>query len=160
MNTLFRPDWLTDNLLIGPAPLGPEDYGVLQRMGISFILSLQEDDELKFLGRNPDAEFSVAASFGMAVYRVPIRDFSNRSLLRHLDEAVDTLSELLKTGKKVYLHCAKGLNRSPTVAVAFLSRNQGIDIADALDRVTSVHVCVPNLAVLEQWDSKRKKKGA
>ena len=159
MKVVFKPDWITDNLLVGPAPLGPEDYGLLQRMGITFILNLQEDNELKILGRNPDAEFSVAASFGITVYRVPIKDFSNRSLLAHLDEAIEVLTDLLKTGKKVYLHCAKGLNRSPTVAVAFLSRNLGIDIADALDRVTSVHVCVPNLAVLEQWDSEREKDG-
>jgi len=151
MKYSFEPDWITPELAVGPAPLGPEDYRTLRDMDISFILSLQQDRELKMAGRNPDAEFSVAAGFGMTVYKVQIEDFNGKSLLQKIDEAVDILTELINTGGKVYLHCALGLNRSPTIAVAFLISTKGVVLDDALDQVMSIHTSMPNTTALKEW---------
>lgn len=156
MKHVFQPDWVDSRLAIGPAPLGPEDYRLLKEIGISFILSLQEDKELRLFGRNPDAELSVAAGFGLSVYKVQIEDFNDASLLQNLDEAVETLSELIRTGGKVYLHCAHGLNRSPTVAAAFLMETTGVIPEEAIDRVTAVHASMPNIGVLKTWYANRR----
>ena len=155
MKRIFSPDWITDNLAVGPTPLGPEDYELLQRMKVSFILTLQEEQELARTGRKADVEFSVAGGFGITVYRVPIREFDGKALLKAMDEAVDTLTQLLGTGSKVYLHCAEGLKRSPTVAAAYLVAATGVSPEEAVDQVTAAHNSMPDLAVISLWSTER-----
>jgi protein-tyrosine phosphatase len=57
-----------------------------------------------------------------ALRRVPVRDFDAAELRSKLPECVRNLDGLLSAGHLVYLHCTAGINRSPTVAMAFLYR--------------------------------------
>jgi len=54
------------------------------------------------------------------IVRTPISDGSADQLSLHLERALGDLKALTDAGERVYLHCNAGLNRAPTVAIAFM----------------------------------------
>jgi predicted protein tyrosine phosphatase len=51
--------------------------------------------------------------------------------LEHLDEGAAFIDRLVRAGEKVYIHCAGGLGRAPTMAAAYFV-SQGMSLDDAL----------------------------
>jgi len=138
-------------------PSGPEDLARLMQAGIGAVLSLQTDDDLGERGLRWTTLWQLMTARGLLAEREPIRDFDKKDLLRGIDPAVSRLDALLAGGRTVYLHCTAGLNRSPTVAIAFLSRSLGLSAAHAA--VMSAHVdAVPYLDVLTRWDKASRKR--
>lgn len=123
-------------LYIGSAPRSGEDAGRLkQNWGITAVLSLQTDGDLSVDGLRWEQVQGWYAAAGMAAERVPIEDFSPRTLAERMDEAVEALRRLVSTGAIVYLHCTAGINRSPTIAIAYLCRVHGLPVDQALAEV-------------------------
>jgi protein-tyrosine phosphatase len=58
------------------------------------------------------------------------------------------LHRSLAAGERVYLHCNAGLNRAPTVAVAYLHRHHGLSLEDACAVVKAQRPCVPYMRAL------------
>lgn len=59
----------------------------------------------------------------------------NPNLMLALREAADVVATLRAEGRVVFLHCAAGQSRTPTVAAAYAIRHLGIDPAAALAEV-------------------------
>jgi hypothetical protein len=59
-------------------------------------------------------------------------------------------SPLLARGERVYLHCNAGLNRAPTVAIAYLHAHRGYALQDACDFVKARRPCVPYMRLLSE----------
>jgi protein-tyrosine phosphatase len=55
----------------------------------------------------------------------------------------------VRGGARLYLHCNAGMNRAPTVAIAYLHRHQGFAIGVARDYVKRRRPCVPYMTLLE-----------
>ena len=55
-----------------------------------------------------------------------------------LADTADALATLRDEGRRVFLHCAAGASRTPTVAAAYLVRHRGLDPDQAIDRVGEV----------------------
>ncbi|MDX1619994.1 MAG: ADP-ribosylglycohydrolase family protein [Nitriliruptorales bacterium] len=55
-----------------------------------------------------------------------------------LADTADGLALLHDEGKRVFLHCAAGASRTPTVAAAYLVRHRGLAPDEAIDRVGRV----------------------
>ncbi len=127
------------SLWVGPAPACPEDYSLLRDLGVEDVVSLQTQDEACSVGLRPDVSFRLATTHGLREHRVPIEDFSHRDLAQRAWEAVVLLADLRGRGRKVYLHCRAGLNRSPTVAAAFLAWSRGLTARAACETVREVH---------------------
>ncbi len=72
---------------------------------------------------------------GVEIRRVPVRDFDPDDLRRLLPECVELLDELLDLGHTVYLHCNMAVNRSPSIAIAYLHWILGWDVEEAADHV-------------------------
>ena len=51
--------------------------------------------------------------------------------MAHLAQGVAFIEEVVAAGGKVYVHCAAGMGRAPTLAAAYLIR-QGLEVAAAL----------------------------
>jgi protein-tyrosine phosphatase len=69
-----------------------------------------------------------------------------------LAHAVEELESVLKpSDARVYLHCTAGINRSPTLAAAFLIKNKHLSAREAYEYITAKRQCHPYLAVLQEY---------
>ena len=57
--------------------------------------------------------------------------------LSRLKIASAVIGDNVDSGKKVVLHCTKGMGRSPTCAAAFLIQSGGMSVADAKSTISS-----------------------
>ena len=139
----MRCDRVLPNLFVGPDLWDEADFETLESLKISAILSLQREDDFR---REDGLEWerSAAARAGLAFRNVPVTDFDRLDLQRKLPECVAALDSLLKAGHTVYLHCTAGVNRSPTVAVAYLHRCRAWSLEDASACVQKARRCVPD----------------
>lgn len=143
MQTLHY-DEVADRLYVGSYPQSPEDVRYLKdELGVTAVLSLQDDDDHELLGIRWDLLGSAYRRAGLLAIREPIEDFSPKALRKRLDDAVAALERLHSSGHRVYLHCTAGVNRSPTVAIAWLHRHGGLSVEDAVAQVTERHPCQP-----------------
>ena len=126
-----------------------------QQHGITGLLSLQSDDDLARRGLSWSMLWQFYLRAGITPVRIPIIDMDKRDLGRHLDTAVSALASAVSSGQRVFVHCTAGLNRSPTVIIAYLVAHRDMTLEDASAWVTTRHECVPYPDVLEQWAKKR-----
>ena len=68
---------------------------------------------------------------------------------RKLRAAVGVLDGLLRAGHVVYVHCNAGINRSPTVAVAYLHWIEKWELMAAYAHVISCRPCDPYVQEIE-----------
>lgn len=123
-------------LYIGAAPRSQGDVAGLKGiLGISALLSLQTERDLDALDLSWDQVHEWYNVLGIEAHRLPIEDFSPEALIDRIDEAVGALATLLEAGHTVYMHCMAGVNRSPSVAVAYLNQVEGLPLEDALEVV-------------------------
>jgi atypical dual specificity phosphatase len=78
---------------------------------------------------------------GFRCLRVPLTDSRSVQPLDPFDlgEAVDLIQWNLSKQLPVYVHCLAGMERSPTVCLAYLCRYQQFDLLDALGWLRHVH---------------------
>ena len=146
-----RPDVseIRPHLLIGEYPT-PEDADWLKsNQGIGAVVCLQDDSDLhgKFL-RLADLRNAYEAQ-GVEFHRVAIPDGDGVALAAVIDEVVKLVDTLITAGHRVYVHCNAGMNRAPTVAIAYLHVHEGLTLEAARDDVKERRLCVPYMTVLE-----------
>ncbi len=128
---------LRPHLYLGPS-VHPTDLPRLRRSGITAVLSLQQ------LGIDlPHAaaeRMRVACEPAMLFRNVGIHDYDPQAVIAALPLALPLLHQLLADGHTVYLHCTEGINRAPSVALAYLVQHEGLDVEAAL---ADLHRCDP-----------------
>jgi protein-tyrosine phosphatase len=135
--------------------LCPQDAKQLRRMGITMVISLQSDQDLKSRGINLKKLVQSLEEFDVDMVRLPIQDFSEEAVAGQLSDTVAKLEAALAPGwSKIYLHCTAGINRSPTVAAAYLMKSLGWTALQAYDYIVEKRECQPYLAVLEKYGEK------
>jgi len=137
------------NLLIGEYPR-PEDAVWLKTThGVTAVLNLQ--DEADLASKDLDARQLEQAyrECGLRYQQIAVPDCDTEVLGQRLEDILARLGELLDGGERVYLHCNGGLNRAPTVAIAYLHARGGLSLADSRDFVKSRRPCAPYMRLLE-----------
>jgi hypothetical protein len=153
---LRRFTLLDEHLAVGSHPHSPEHIMTLARdEGITGLLSLQTDDDIARRGLSWAMLWQLYLRAGITPVRIPIVDMDKRDLGKHLDSAVAALAGAIDSGQRVYVHCTAGLNRSPTVIIAYLVAHRSMSMDDANEWVQSRHECVPYPDVLKAWAKKR-----
>lgn len=143
---------LDEHLAVGSHPHAPEHMTSLARdHGVSAVLCLQSDDDLASRGLQWAILWQFYLRLGIEVTRVPITDFDKDDLLASLDAAVAAVHVAVESHGKVYVHCSAGLNRSPTVIIAYLVRHRSMTLEEALAWVMGRHDCVPYPDVVKSW---------
>jgi len=142
---------ITDELWVGSYPQQPEDVLHLKSIGVTAILNLQSDADFSYRGIQWDMFWKFYVSQGLTVVRVPIIDFDLGSLSKNLADGVAALEALVAGDHRVYLHCTAGLNRSPTVAIAWLMKHRGMSLREAHDHVEEQRSVQPYPEVLHRW---------
>ena len=142
-------DHILPNLLVGSCPTTAEDTDRLQRdFAVTAVLNLQTQDDFDFWGFDWEEMVARYQHLGIVVRRLPVRDFDPDDLRRNLPRCVTVLGELLNLGHTVFLHCNAGVNRSPTVAIAYLCWIEGRTLEAATEHVVASHPCEPYLEAI------------
>lgn len=132
------------NLFVGPSPHSPRDIDQLKRdQKISAVLNVQTDDDFAYWGIDLATLETHYRKLKIEVRRIPVLDFDPDDLRRHLPECVKALDALLQRGHKVYVHCSMGVNRSPSIVIAYLFWIKGWQLEEAVDHVTRIRSCDP-----------------
>jgi protein-tyrosine phosphatase len=145
-----HPDhaFVLPTLAVGEYPT-PEDAAWLRDdCGVSAVISLQDDLDLDRKGVRITALRAAYRDAGIAFARYPVADGDAAALRTVLDAVVDELHARLAAGERVFLHCNAGLNRAPSVAVAYLHRHHGLALDDACATVKALRPCVPYMRAL------------
>ena len=129
----FRFTWvLPGQLALGSLPVAATDYTHLEKEGIQAILSLC-----------PEAEGSILSEFAdrFECLRYPLPDSHYQQPLQVEDVAgaVAVVNGEIAGGKALYLHCFAGIERSPTICIAYLCRHQKLEVWEALRCLKQVH---------------------
>lgn len=120
---------IAPTLLVGPAAL-PADLPRLRLAGVTAILSLQEP--VRDLPTEAMERMRLACGEQVAYRNVPVRDYDPADLVRRLPAVLASLRDLLAAGHTVYVHCCEGINRAPSVGLAYLVEVEGRSVDDAL----------------------------
>jgi protein-tyrosine phosphatase len=121
-----------DDFLVGAYPLDQADVAMLGSLGVERILNLAEESEY----RPSDREAVEAAldAVGIEERRLPLPDYGGLPAVM-LERAVREILDWLEEGKRTYLHCRAGWQRSAAVAAGVVAIRQGVDIDEALASV-------------------------
>jgi atypical dual specificity phosphatase len=137
------------NLLVGEYPT-PDDALWLRRVQrVTAVLSLQDDADLASKGLVLSEIERAYSSQRLRFHRMPVPDCDNDFLQARLDAIVAQLRRLHDDAERVYLHCNAGMNRAPTVAIAYLHVHHEMGLDAARDFVKQRRHCVPYMRVLE-----------
>jgi atypical dual specificity phosphatase len=128
---------ITQKLLVGTQIRTGEDLDTLRSLGVTGILSLQEDADHAGSGTRKDVIDRLATERQMELRRCPIVDFDPADLLAKLDRVMGILSDLLADNRRVYVHCTAGINRSTGVVLAYLVLRQGMTVDGAYRLIKS-----------------------
>jgi protein-tyrosine phosphatase len=147
---------LDGELAVGSYPSDLRDARFLAELnGVSGLVSLQSDVDLEERDLDWETLQALYSARGIAARRVKVTDFDRMDLARHLDEAVAAVAELTGAGRKTYVHCNHGLNRSPCTVTAFLVAHRGLSLPDAIAWIEARHRCILYYDVLEAWAAGR-----
>lgn len=111
-------------------------------------------------GVNLRTEFDDAAhGLALAQYcHLPTVDDAAPTL-DQLQQGVDFIRGVVQAGGKVYIHCAGGVGRAPTLAAAYFIA-EGRSLADALALIRAarpfINIMPPQMALLERFEALRR----
>jgi protein-tyrosine phosphatase len=145
-----HPDhaFVQERLAIGEYPT-PEDAAWLRdAVAVSAVVCLQDDADLDRKGLSLRALERAYTAHGIRFHRVPVPDGDADVLRARLDETVALIADLLGRGERVYVHCNAGLNRAPTIAIAYLHVHRGHSLDAACSLVKASRPCVPYMRML------------
>jgi protein-tyrosine phosphatase len=126
----------------------------LQLLGITAVVSLQTDDDLRYYGISPEGLMRAYRDAGITWHRIPTQDFNREALAHHLPDAIALVRDALADSEaRLYLHCSVGINRSATAAAGFLILSEGISAQEACQYLASRRDCSPELGVLIQYEA-------
>jgi protein-tyrosine phosphatase len=142
-------DRIQPRLLVGAFLESWREVELLQkREGVTAVMNLQTDEDLRVSRVFAEPLENLYAGSSVKLCRVPVRDFDESHLRKRLPECVTALNRLLEEGHTVYLHCTAGVNRSPTVAIAYLHWCLGWKLDSAVKHVEACRSCTPKVAAL------------
>ncbi|HEY6395257.1 MAG TPA: dual specificity protein phosphatase family protein [Candidatus Binataceae bacterium] len=141
---------ISEELLIGEYPAYEDIRWLKDVYNIGAVHNLQDDEDLRLHGLTRAELQRNCEALGIKFVNTPIQDGSADAMAQGLKPALDQLHKLVLTHRRVYLHCNAGLNRAPTLAIAFLRAYRGMSLNEALAVVKKQRACGPFMTVLEE----------
>jgi atypical dual specificity phosphatase len=140
---------ITDLLLVGEYPRISDIEWLKDEFRITAIQNLQDDEDLRINGIDLIGLREACHRHQIKLVRTPIRDGSSDDMAARLHDTLQSLQGLLAESERVYLHCNAGLNRAPTLAIAWLRASGGMSLNEAVAHVKKRRACGPFMTVLE-----------
>src|SRR5207245_603618 len=140
---------ITDLLLVGEYPRVSDIAWLKNQYHVTANHNLQDDEDLRINALDAALLVRTCAEHGIKLVHTPIQDGSADDMASRLADALDDLAALLRERERVYLHCNAGLNRAPTLAIAYLRAHGGMSLNEAMAHVKKRRPCGPFMTVLE-----------
>ena len=132
MQSRFTLDWiLVEELAIGPAPRKARHLDTLRSEGIKGILSLCHESEVTKL-EDMNKQFFCKRTV------LPDHKSGRMPKLGELKNALKILKEMKEVGP-IFVHCVAAMERSPLVCMAWLVKEKGLSMDEALDYMMQIH---------------------
>jgi atypical dual specificity phosphatase len=120
---------VADGLLTGAYPLDADDVAALAAAGVDEVYNLCEDAEYGECERA--AVQAALADAGIVERRLSLVDYGHLPAPA-LERATEEVREALAAGRRVYLHCRAGWQRSAAVAAGVIALREDLTIGRAL----------------------------
>ena len=126
--------------------------GELQELGITHILNAAHGKKFYHVQTGPD----YYRGSGIIYHGIPAMDMFTFKLDRFFDEACDFIAKAVgrkssgKLNGKIFVHCKEGVSRSASLVLAYLVRDQEMELKDAVRLVRSKREITPNEGFLQQ----------
>jgi len=144
---------IPDRLWVG-SYVRPEDVRFLRQMEITSVVNLQSDRDLSVYGINIKKLVKAFSQADIELRRIPTPDFDKQALADNLPQAVEELEKALAPRwARVYVHCSAGVNRGPTLAAAYLIKQEAMSAQEAYDFLVARRDCNPYLEVLKGYEA-------
>lgn len=129
---LFTIDWVIPHkLAIGRLPqLG--DGEQLIKANIKAVLSLCAEEE----GILPE---EITTKFQCFRLVLPDRHYNTKMTAEQLAEAVNIVHQNIENNPPIFVHCLAGIERSPTVCIAYLCKYHKMELWEAANWLKQVH---------------------
>ena len=137
-------------LLVGEYPRVDDVPWLRERHAVTAVLSLQHESDLWDKGVELARLEEAYRRLGIEFRRVPVEDYDESELDAALTAATAIVDEMLRAGHTVLVHCNAGLNRAPTIAVAYLCAHHDMTLEAAVRHVKSRRSCMPYLTLLRR----------
>jgi protein-tyrosine phosphatase len=142
---------ISSGLLVGEFPRLEDIPWLKAEFGVTAIHNLQDDEDLVLNGLRESELAEACRSNGIKFVRTQIQDGSADAMAERLGDTLEALASLIHQGERVYLHCNGGLNRAPTLAVAYLRAHGEMSLDEACAHVKSRRTCGPFMTILEDY---------
>lgn len=128
-------DWVTPRVAVGTAITNEGNMGLLAADGVTHVLDLEHDFNDK----------AIVGGTGIVVRWLPQPDDFRPKPPEWFEQGVDFISQALsREDTRVYVHCLAGIQRSPTMLMAyFLAQGMSLDEAIGLIRAARPVVQLP-----------------
>lgn len=123
-----------------------------------YIGNFRDAQDLHFLQRNGISHVLCSAGELYPVYpqkfvykHVQANDIPSYNLSRHFDHAADFIHEAIQSGGNILVHCAAGISRSVSLALAYFIKHEGLKLANAYNMVKNKRfIANPNPGFMRQ----------
>lgn len=134
-------------LALGRLPRTGEDQ-ILAHAGIQAVVTLCAPGE----GTLP-TEFATA--FQCHCYQLPDSHYDTPLTVEALGPVVEHIQNHIEQQRPVYIHCLAGIERSPTICIAYLCRYHKLELWEAVNCLKQLHPrsapTQAQLQVVRQW---------
>ena len=152
----MKPFWMNTEgvrLAITPRPRGEDwledDFRLLQCAGVEVVVSALTQAEEKELGLLREGQ--CCRENGLEFHSFPIEDRSVPSSQNEFDQLLSSVTDYLRKGKAVGVHCRAGIGRSSVVVACALIRS-GLSVDCAFWTIQKARGCsVPDTPEQRQW---------
>jgi len=142
---------ISHELLIGEYPAREDIAWLKEKYRVAAVHNLQDDEDLRHNGLDLKILLAEYDAHGIRFHRTPIPDGSADAMADRLEAALNDLRSLVDHHGRVYLHCNAGMNRAPTLAIAFLRAHRRMSLEEALRTVKARRACGPFMTILEDY---------
>lgn len=152
----MNPFWIKKDglrLAIAPRPRGydwlVDDIRLLKRAGVDLLVSALTHAEAADMGLLEERR--CCQNYGLAFLSFPIEDRSVPASFTEFDELLNSVSDHLRNGKAVGVHCRAGIGRSSMIVASALVRD-GLSVDSAFRAIQEARGCsVPDTPEQRQW---------
>jgi len=152
----MNPFWIRREglrLAITPRPRGYDwlvgDIRLLKRAGVDVLVSALSPYETEDMGLLEESQ--CCQNYGLEFLSFPIEDRSVPTSFSEFDGLLNSLTDHLRKGKAVGVHCRAGIGRSSMIVACALLRD-GLSVDSAFRAIQDARGCsVPDTAEQRQW---------
>jgi len=126
-----------------------DDIRLLKRAGVDVLVSALTPYETEDMGLLEESQ--CCQNYGLEFLSFPIEDRSVPASFSEFDGLLNSLTDRLRKGKAVGVHCRAGIGRSSMIVASALIRD-GLSVDSAFRAIQDARGCsVPDTAEQRQW---------